>query len=115
MGIASSPPKSGRDAPCHVRSRGAQVSILSSVLALGMAFDAHAQDSQPAAAPNMSEGTTDQSRLDEWLKSLRVSLKHEVSYKFAAPGRVVNNRSSMRAEYSYLFVKNDRELGDYVL
>ena len=39
MGIAPSPPKSGRDAPCHARNRGAQASILSSVLALGMAFD----------------------------------------------------------------------------
>jgi len=39
MGIASSPPKSGRDAPCHARNRGAQASILSSALALGMAFD----------------------------------------------------------------------------
>ena len=39
MGIASLSPKSGRNAPCHARTRGAQVSILSSVLALGMAFD----------------------------------------------------------------------------
>jgi hypothetical protein len=108
MGIASSPPKSGRDAPCHARNRGAQASILSSVLALGMAFDAYAQDI-------MSAGTTDQSRLDEWLKPLRVSLKHEVPYKFAAPEREANKRLSVRVEYSYLFVENDRESGDYVL
>jgi hypothetical protein len=35
MGIASSPPKSGRDAPCHARNHDAQALILSS----GMAFD----------------------------------------------------------------------------
>lgn len=54
-------------------------------------------------------------RLDEWLESLRVSLKHEASCKFAAPARVVNNRSPARVEYSCLFVKNDRGSGDYVL
>lgn len=39
MGIASSQPKSGRDAPCHTRNRSAQASTLSSVPALDMAFD----------------------------------------------------------------------------
>ena len=208
MGIASSPATSGRDASCRARNRGAQASILLSVLALDMASDAYAQDSQPAAAPkgspatqpadrpdladvpvgmtsldeleivmdvpergnaadrsdpvtattataapqtdalpndefeiamddpdptvdttpepwttaglepggdiDMSEGTTDQSRLDEWLKSLQVSLKHEVSHKFAAPERLVNNRSSCVWNVPTLFVKNDRNSGDYV-
>ena len=36
MGIASLSPKSGHDAPCHARNRGAQASILSSVPAPGM-------------------------------------------------------------------------------
>ena len=39
MGIASSPPKSGRDPHCHARNRDAQASILSPVLALDLAFD----------------------------------------------------------------------------
>ena len=38
MGIASSPPKVGRDAPCHARNRDAQASILSSVLEGGITF-----------------------------------------------------------------------------
>jgi hypothetical protein len=57
MSITSSPPKSGRGAPCTARNRSAQALILSSVLALGMAFDACAQESQPAAAPKGSPAT----------------------------------------------------------
>ena len=44
--------------------------------------------------------------LAAWLEPLRVSLKHEVSYKFAAPTRVVNNRSSVRLEYSKALTSN---------
>lgn len=43
------------------------------------------------------------SRFSDWLDSMRISLKHEVSYKFASPKRLVNNRSSVRVEYSDLF------------
>jgi hypothetical protein len=42
----------------------------------------------------------DDSMLAAWLEPLRISLKHETSYKFASPKRVVNNRSSVRLEYS---------------
>jgi len=114
MDIVSSPPKSGRDAPCHARNfeivmddPDPTVDTTSEPSATG--------GLGPGGDINMSEGTTDRSRLDEWLKSLRVSLKHEVLYKFAAPERVVNNRSPVRVEYSCLFVKNDRESSDYVL
>jgi hypothetical protein len=51
-------------------------------------------DADPTA-----ETADDDSRLAAWLDPLRVSLKHEVSYKFASPKRVVNNRSSVRLEY----------------
>jgi hypothetical protein len=44
--------------------------------------------------------------LAAWLEPLRVSLKHEVSYKFASPKRVVNNRSSVRLEYSKALTSN---------
>jgi hypothetical protein len=65
-------------------------------------------------------GTADDSMLDDgtlaaWLAPLRVSLKHETSYKFASPKRVVNNRSSVRMEYSKpltsnLFLRLDTKL-----
>jgi hypothetical protein len=52
-------------------------------------------------------GTTDDvSPLAAWLDPLRISLKHEVSYKFASPRRVVNNRSSVRLEYSKALTSN---------
>lgn len=41
----------------------------------------------------------------QWLAPLRVSLIHELSYKFAAPTRIVNNRSSARVEYSKLLTE----------
>ena len=41
----------------------------------------------------------------QWLAPLRVSLIHELSYKFAAPKRIVNNRSSARIEYSKLLTQ----------
>ncbi len=55
------------------------------------------------------------SRLAAWLEPLRISLKHETSYKFASPKRVVNNRSSVRVEYSKpltsnLFLRLDTKL-----
>lgn len=64
------------------------------------------------AAPTADEAA---GRLAEWLKPLRVSLKHEMSYKFAAPRGLVNNRSSVRVEYSRLlgndvFVRLDSKL-----
>lgn len=48
----------------------------------------------------------DKSTLSTWLESLRVSLKHEISYKFASPKRVVNNRSSVRLEYAKALTDN---------
>ncbi|GAA4797916.1 hypothetical protein [Lysobacter hankyongensis] len=44
--------------------------------------------------------------LAAWLDPLRISLKHEISYKFASPQRVVNNRSSVRLEYSKPLTSN---------
>ncbi len=57
----------------------------------------------------------DDSKLAAWLEPLRISLKHETSYKFASPKRVVNNRSSVRLEYSKpltsnLFMRLDTKL-----
>ncbi len=60
--------------------------------------------------------TADDDRmLAAWLEPLRISLKHETSYKFAAPKRLVNNRSSVRLEYSKpltsnLFLRLDTKL-----
>ena len=52
-------------------------------------------------------GTTDDDNpLAAWLDPLRISLKHETSYKFASPQRVVNNRSSVRLEYSKPLTSN---------
>lgn len=48
----------------------------------------------------------DDSVLAAWLEPLRISLKHETSYKFASPKRVVNNRSSVRLEYSKPLTSN---------
>lgn len=58
-------------------------------------------DMDPTAAATEEGGA-----LARWLESLRVSLKHEVSYKFASPKRVVNNRSSVRVEYSRALTSN---------
>ncbi len=68
------------------------------------------EDADPAAGM-----TSQDNPLAAWLESLRVSLKHEVSYKFASPERVVNNRSSVRLEYSKaltgnLYVRLDSKL-----
>ncbi len=52
------------------------------------------------------DATDGDNALSAWLEPLRVSLKHEVSYKFAAPKRVVNNRSSVRLEYSKALTSN---------
>lgn len=57
-------------------------------------------------------------RLAEWLEPLRVSLKHELSYKVASPQRLVNDRSSVRVEYSKLvapklYVRLDTKLNLY--
>jgi hypothetical protein len=46
------------------------------------------------------------SKLAAWLDPMRISLKHETSYKFASPKRVVNNRSSVRLEYSKPLTSN---------
>lgn len=59
------------------------------------------EDADPAAGM-----TSQDNPLAAWLESLRVSLKHEVSYKFASPERVVNNRSSVRLEYSKALTSN---------
>lgn len=57
----------------------------------------------------------DDSTLAAWLDPLRISLKHETSYKFTSPKRVVNNRSSVRLEYakpltSNLYLRLDTKL-----
>ncbi|MFD0727066.1 hypothetical protein ACFQ0E_15835 [Lysobacter brunescens] len=65
--------------------------------------------SAPAADGDVAPtdaATKGDSVLAAWLEPLRVSLKHEVSYKFAAPRRVVNNRSSVRLEYSKALTSN---------
>lgn len=60
-----------------------------------------------AGDANPTADTTEDDRpLAGWLDPLRVSLKHEVSYKFASPERVVNNRSSVRLEYSKALTSN---------
>ena len=65
----------------------------------------------PASATEDGEDPTgrtadDDSTLAAWLEPLRISLKHEASYKFASPKRVVNNRSSVRLEYSKPLASN---------
>ncbi len=74
-----------------------------------LTFD-ESQATEPGTDTPPTEGDIDMTsddaqngRFTELLKSLRVSLKHEVSYKFDDPRRVVNNRSSVRLEYSKLF------------
>ncbi len=74
-----------------------------------LTFD-ESQVTEPGTDTPSTEGDIDMTsddaqngRFAELLKSLRVSLKHEVSYKFDDPRRVVNNRSSVRLEYSKLF------------
>ena len=52
-----------------------------------------------------SGGEVQEGRFAELMKSTRISLKHEMSYKFASPKRLVNNRSSVRLEYSELFAE----------
>lgn len=74
----------------------------------------------PVSATEDGEDTTgrttdDDNPLAAWLGPLRISLKHETSYKFASPKRVVNNRSSVRLEYSKpltsnLFLRLDTKL-----
>jgi hypothetical protein len=48
----------------------------------------------------------DQGALASWLQGFRISLTHETSYKFAAPKRIVNNRSAARLEYSKALSSN---------
>ena len=55
----------------------------------------------------MEAGTEDDaSPLGAWLRAFRVSLTHEISYKFASPKRVVNNRSSVRLEFAKALTSN---------
>ncbi len=70
-----------------------------------------AEDDEDPTGPTAG----DDSPLAAWLEPLRISLKHETSYKFASPKRVVNNRSSVRLEYSKplagnLFLRLDTKL-----
>lgn len=62
--------------------------------------DSASDGPSPATDDATADTTEDEGPLAGWLEPLRVSLKHEVSYKFASPKRVVNNRSSVRLEYS---------------
>lgn len=69
------------------------------------------QPDGPVSATEGGEDPTgrtadDDSVLAAWLEPLRISLKHETSYKFASPKRVVNNRSSVRLEYSKPLTSN---------
>lgn len=118
-------------------------SLLLPLAALGAASAAHAQQieipqtleapepgeiaensQQPSAPMDISPSQMENSRWDDWLEPIRVSLKHESSYKFEAPRSLVNNRSSVRLEYSKLwsqkfFVQLDTKLnlhwgGDHV-
>lgn len=111
MGIVSSPPASERDTPCLARKRGEQASLLSSVLALGMAFDACAQDRPPAATPKGSTATQPADGAD--LAHVPVGMASLDELEIVM--RVVNHRSPVRVEYSCLSVKHARALGDYVL
>ena len=64
-------------------------------------------DADPTAGTTDDDSSRlDNSRLAAWLEPLRVSLKHETSYKFSSPERVVNNRSSVRLEYSKPLTSN---------
>jgi hypothetical protein len=54
---------------------------------------------------DMSGDQASEGRVADFMKSTRISLKHEMSYKFASPKRLVNNRSSIRLEYSKLFAE----------
>ncbi|MES2668813.1 MAG: hypothetical protein V4673_00100 [Pseudomonadota bacterium] len=73
-------------------------------------------DGEDPTAPTADDDSmVDDSKLAAWLEPLRISLKHETSYKFASPKRVVNNRSSVRLEYSKpltsnLFLRLDTKL-----
>ena len=73
-------------------------------------------DGEDPTAPTADDDSMlDDSMLAAWLEPLRISLKHETSYKFASPKRVVNNRSSVRLEYSKpltsnLFLRLDTKL-----
>lgn len=73
-------------------------------------------DGEDPTAPTADDDSMlDDSTLAAWLEPLRISLKHETSYKFASPKRVVNNRSSVRLEYSKpltsnLFLRLDTKL-----
>jgi len=81
------------------------------------------QPGDPVAASENGETPSedaagDNSRLATWLDPMRISLKHENSYKFAAPQRLVNNRSSVRLEYSKpltsnLYLRLDTKLNLY--
>jgi hypothetical protein len=69
--------------------------------------DPAARTPEPGTPSDPAAGTVDDaSPLAAWLDPLRVSLKHEVSYKFASPKRLVNNRSSVRLEYSRALTGN---------
>jgi hypothetical protein len=84
-------------------------------IALEAPLDAQATEGRALPATSAAEGSIPQPdvtvtspdgtaglRFAEWLKPLRVSLRHEGSYKFAPPTRLVNNRSSVQVEYAKL-------------
>lgn len=97
---ATDPPAQGTNGPA-TDSPGDEQEI---DLDPGLLSDTPAPDgSQTLADP--SPGEPARGRFAEWLEPLRVSLKHELSYKFASPRRLVNDRSSVRVEYSKLFVR----------
>lgn len=62
MGIVSTLPNTGRDAPCHARNRDAQALILSSVLAPGMAYDTKIAQAD-RACESQRERSVDQTAL----------------------------------------------------
>ena len=86
---------------------------------IGPALVGQEPDGPVSATEDVEDSTgltaDDDSKLAAWLEPLRISLKHETSYKFASPKRVVNNRSSVRLEYSKpltsnLFMRLDTKL-----
>lgn len=81
----------------------------------GASLDGQPPDGQLPDGPLSASGdeddptapaSNDDGPLSAWLDPLRISLKHETSYKFASPKRVVNNRSSVRVEYSKPLTSN---------
>lgn len=73
---------------------------------LSLPADAGAQDQVMTIDMDFDAGDEEDGRFAAWKDAFRISLLHEVSYKFASPKRFVNNRSGVRLEFSKLFARN---------